>query len=375
MALMTMNAPRILIEADLWPVQGERFQPTGFPDLGPAVYRLPDGTQKLLVESPQSMANRLEAVCWDEASDDLVPPLQGLPYIRIDLGPYGITSSILEFHRLNSPYIWELDGDERRTAFRNAIYAELGVAGRRAVRGRRGRGDAAAEEGPEVPGVIDVRRLARVCLRYDPNSIVHGVFLEKIGGRFRLPRALSAFIEATDVAPAESGGVKFDRVFPEQDRARGIQSDLGFTNVPYARTEFVAARITACFNLDLGLIGSHGLPPAGERLVRALALWKIRRFLDGGLRLRTACDLECRGVAVTRPADEALPSAEELDAEVRDAIAGCRSEGLFAEPPVTEFRTIVPERGGGRGRAEEAGDGGEPEGEEQLEDENDDDGA
>lgn len=376
MSLLTTEAPRILIEADLWPVQGERFQPTGFPDLGPAVYRLPDGTQKLLVESPQSMANRLEAVCWDEASDDLAPPLQGLPYIRIDLGSFGTTSSVLEFHRLNSPYIWDLAGDERRAAFQSAMYEELGVAGRRAVRGRRGRGKGAAEEEPEVPGVIDVKRLAKVCLRYDPNSIVHGVFLEKIGGRFRLPRALSAFIEATDVAPAESGGVKFDRVFPEQDQARGIRSNLGFTNLPFPRTEFVAARITAYFNLDLGLIRSHGLPSAGERLVRALALWKVRRFLDGGSRLRTACDLECRGVSVTRPGDESLPSAEELDAEVRDAIRACRSESLFADPPVVEFRTVVPDRGRGGARTEAGGESEEePEGDNEAEDRDDGDGV
>ena len=51
---------RILVEADLVPVQGQRFQPTGFADLGAAVYTLPDGTRMLLVESAQSMANRLE---------------------------------------------------------------------------------------------------------------------------------------------------------------------------------------------------------------------------------------------------------------------------------------------------------------------------
>ncbi|HXF72701.1 MAG TPA: type I-U CRISPR-associated RAMP protein Csb1/Cas7u [Actinomycetota bacterium] len=355
MSLIDASVPRILIEAELSPVQGERFQPTGFPDLGPAVYRLPDGTEKLLVESTQSMANRLEAVCWDEGAADLVPPLHGLPYVRIDLGPFGVTSSILEFHRLNSPYIWDLDGDDRRQRFHDAVYAALGVAGRRAVRRGRGRGEAEAEEGPEVPGVLDARRLAAVCLRYDPNSLVHGVFLEKIAGRLRLPRALSAFIEATHVAPAESGGVKFDRVFPEQDRTRGVSSDLGFTNVPFARTEFVAERITAYFNLDLALIASHGLPPAGERLVRALALWKVRRFLAGGLRLRTACDLECRGVAVSRPDGAELPAAEELDEAVRDVIAACRSEGLFAEPPVTEFRTIVPDRGGRGSRRRDQG--------------------
>ena len=67
--------PRVLIEADLKPVAGTRIQPTGFPDLGPATYDAPDGNggtvPTLLVESAQSMANRLEAVCWDEANDDL----------------------------------------------------------------------------------------------------------------------------------------------------------------------------------------------------------------------------------------------------------------------------------------------------------------
>ena len=60
------KAPRLLMEAELEPVQGTRFQPTGFPDLGAATYEGPDGTPMLLVESAQSMANRLESVCWDE---------------------------------------------------------------------------------------------------------------------------------------------------------------------------------------------------------------------------------------------------------------------------------------------------------------------
>src|SRR5882672_1964544 len=97
------SAPRILIEAALKPVAGTRIQPTGFPDLGPAVYDAPDGTPTLLVESAQSMANRLESVCWDEANDDLVPELTGLPYVKVNLVGVGsgsdATSSLLEFHR------------------------------------------------------------------------------------------------------------------------------------------------------------------------------------------------------------------------------------------------------------------------------------
>ena len=62
------NEPRLLLEARLRPVQGTRFQPTGFPNLGHAVYDSPNGTgQTVLVESAQSMANRL-GTCqrfWD----------------------------------------------------------------------------------------------------------------------------------------------------------------------------------------------------------------------------------------------------------------------------------------------------------------------
>src|SRR6266700_3580573 len=107
------SEPRILIEAALKPVAGTRIQPTGFPDLGPATYEAPDsngGTvSTLLVESAQSMTNRLEAVCWDEAREDLVQELKGLPYVKVKLaglpGGTDTTNSILDFHRLNSPYI------------------------------------------------------------------------------------------------------------------------------------------------------------------------------------------------------------------------------------------------------------------------------
>ena len=34
-----------------------------------------------------------------------------------------------------------------------------------------------------MAGVVNLRKLAAVCFKYDPNSLVHGVFLEKIAGR------------------------------------------------------------------------------------------------------------------------------------------------------------------------------------------------
>ena len=84
------NEPRLLMQVDLKPLQGDRFQPTGFADLGPARYNAPDGTEMLLVESPQSVANRMELACWDDADQDLISDLRGLPFIRIGTRSCGV---------------------------------------------------------------------------------------------------------------------------------------------------------------------------------------------------------------------------------------------------------------------------------------------
>ena len=54
------------------------------------------------------MANRLEAVCWDAQANDWVGPLKGLPCVIVtDTAGKPLTNSVLEAHRLNSPYILE----------------------------------------------------------------------------------------------------------------------------------------------------------------------------------------------------------------------------------------------------------------------------
>ena len=182
------STPRLLIEVPLQPIQGTRFQPTGFPDLGAATYSTADNTQMLLVESAQSMANRLEEVCWDKTRQDWVEPLRGLPYVAVvnDDGKF-LTNSVLEAHRLNSPYI--LEGKDN--SFSKKLQEELKVA----------------EE-----GIVDLSLLAKCLVKYDINALIHGVFLAKkeiAGGRMRLPRALTSFIEASDVTTAASGGVLY----------------------------------------------------------------------------------------------------------------------------------------------------------------------
>lgn len=302
------TAPRLLLEAELRPLQGTRFQPTGFPDLGHALYEDADGRRILLVESAQSVANRLETVCWDVVADDWVKPLRGLPLVKVvdDKGK-PLTNSVLEAHRLNSPYI--LEGKDRSVFDR--LKAEL----------------ADMEE-----GVVDIPKLASVLLRLDTNALLHGVFLAKkdlAGGRLRLSRALSGFIEAEDVSIVQSGGVKNDPVNPSGDTSKG------FGNVPYSREEFTARRIVAYFNLDLAQLRGLRLGAIVEKLLIGIALYKIRRFLDEGLRLRTACDLECRELRATRPAGLAVPEISALEGELPALIELVAKEGRFADPRVT----------------------------------------
>ena len=140
---------------------------------------------------------------------------------------------------------------------------------------------------------------------------------------------MSGFIEAEDVSVAQSGGVKNDAVNPSGDTSKG------FGNVPFAREEFTAKRIVAYFNLDVAQLRGLGLGRSAEALLVAVALYKIRRFLGEGLRLRTACDLECRGLRATRPEGFAVPELGALEEELPALIAAVAKESRFAEPHVT----------------------------------------
>lgn len=309
------DASRLLMEASLKPLQGSRFQPTGFADLGAARYTRPDGVEMLLVESVQSVANRMELACWDTAKDDLIAGLSGLPYVRVKAASGArLTNSVLEAHRINSPYI--LEGQDK------GVFDKLK------------NGAAGMDAGP-----VDIRDLAGLIFKYDPNAVIHGVFLAKselAGGRLRLPRSLSGFIEASDVRVAESGGVKNDRVNPGKGD-QGQSSKEGFGNVPFHRTEFTAREINAYFNLDLALLRGYGLGEDANKLLIALSLFKVRRFLSTGLRLRTACDLEVDGeLYAARPNGFAVPGQESLLAECGTLIAGCKKH--FADPAVTEVK-------------------------------------
>ncbi|MBI2376794.1 MAG: type I-U CRISPR-associated protein Cas7 [Deltaproteobacteria bacterium] len=291
---------RLLFNIPLRPLQGDRFQPTGFPNLGAATYTNAAGVPCVLVESPQSMANRLELTVWDSTTEALTAAADGLSHVTVTRQGKFLTDSVLESHRINSPYM--LEGSDKR--FFNALKDALG----------------GLEEGP-----VDRKKLAEVLFAQDVGCLLHGVFLAKkelAGGRLRVARALSAFIEAEGTRVAASGGVKNDHVNPQGD------TKAGFGNVPFARDELTAERITLYVNLDLAQLRGYRLSEAHTKLLTLLALYKVRALIDGDLRLRTSCDLApvSHDVVATAPLGFALAPLATLTAELRPAIDALRPQ-------------------------------------------------
>lgn len=296
---MTATPTRTHLTIPLRSALSPRFQPTGFPDLGAAEFEAWDAETErwvtsLLVESPQSMANHLENVGWDTAENQPAEALAALPYVRVagDEDDVYRTSSRTEAHRLASAFIMESSADG--ASVRESMEAELGLK-------------------EDMP--IDHRALAAAVFRYDPLALLHGVFFSqgKWVAQPKIARAVTAVIEATDVRRAESGGVKFDNV--RHRNVEGGGSSEGYGTVPHHRTEYTAREIVLRYSLDRVQLASYGLSDEATQLLEAIADWQLATLLDGGLRLRTACEFE----VVERPA--AVGDPAELTARISDLAA------------------------------------------------------
>lgn len=303
------SASRLLVEATLRvaPGSGGRFQPTGFPDLGPAIYKgvrsasgsgnaAAESVDMLLVESVQSMANRLEEVCLQ--GEDYNTDCQGIPYVRV-LDGHGknafLTSSVREPHRLASPYV--LGAKQKDVVFREDMKTALKANKQRPVH---------------------IWKMASAIFDQDPGCVLHGVFLEEIDGRVRLPRLLSAYIEACSPNQANSGGVYRGEVTAKD-------------NIPYSRQEFTSSAITATFIFHLSTLKGYGLGKSKNTFLLTWALYKIDRFIHQHLRLRTACEFEKVSLIVSldgKPADLGCdvgkwPSSADIDTAFKAAKDDC----------------------------------------------------
>ena len=300
-----LNQDRVLISADLHLANGSFFQPTGFPDIGACIYTDGAGHRRCLVESEQSMANRLEAVCM-HAPGVWREPLAGrLPVVRVeDKKKRLLATNLTEPHRVASSYVLEgtIKGTtptkNDRATLQQKLEKLLGI------------------DGKTWP--LDGReKLNQAVFTLDPAAILHGFqFMQWEAVGLRAARLLHARLEATLAEDGEVhyGLVKVDGIEPGASSTQ--KSNKGQSIAHKAR--YVPKSIQATFEIDMLALRERSLVPASDRdgvtdgsgnqrarrFLLALALWKIHRFVTNGpafdartgdamgaLRLRADCSL------------------------------------------------------------------------------------
>jgi CRISPR-associated protein Csb1 len=109
------------------------------------------------------MANRFETTAWDAVNQRPVAALEGISHVTVKKDGKFLTDTMLEAHRLNSPYILEVP----KSAFVEELKKELGVL----------------ENGP-----INRQLLASVLLKYDVEEGARGRTLARRPSAFGLYR-------------------------------------------------------------------------------------------------------------------------------------------------------------------------------------------
>lgn len=318
----------LVLTATLEPIVGDRFQPAGFPEIGHVIYKAPrkDGSTEnvCIVDSAASMANHLETVCQRGAHDlELVDELSGMPYIRCVTGDLvdgklpndkreTIVTSLTEGHRIASSYFLDgaalkSDGAKGDGKFEGELITKFGIVLP---------GSSKAHPPPEKWWDV-----FKNIFEIDPNSLVHGVLFPQ--WQIKIPRALTAHLEAFGAGRVDRSGVKFDR--------------LGRTTSGqpiFAVDDATAESIRATFVLDVSLIRSFGrkkgentvgLSEKRQELLVALALWKIERLLASPFRFRSGCHLR-------RTTLRSYEQEVELDVDIGTAITAAG----FGAQPITD---------------------------------------
>jgi CRISPR-associated protein Csb1 len=279
---------RIVITASLKLTNGHFLQPTGFPDSDACIYRDKEGRRWCLVESEQSMSNRLEAVCM-KSPGVWVDDLKGLPLVVVKNNEGDLlTTNLTEPHRIASSYI--LDGKRAgNTGGMRALFeSKLGL--------RNG--------GDFWP--LDKRAdLERLVFALDPAALLHGFqFVQWKFVGLRQTRLIHGRLEAelADDPEVHYGMVKWDAIEPESTREERANKGQSIA----AKSRIVPKNVTATFEIDVLALKSLSLEEDQKKFLLGLGLWKIGAFLANkasfdprsrstgpSLRLRADCYLTC----------------------------------------------------------------------------------
>lgn len=319
--LLASGDHRLTLQARLAPTAGRgRFQPAGFPEIGHVIYDSPrpDGTKEkvCIVDSAASMANHLETVCHSGPFGlELHPDLAGLPYVECvtddDQGGKNrvVVTTLSEGHRLAS----SLFTDDKSQVEEPAAYRGRNL-GEVLLRDEFKLEDLGKRSHP-LPA--DWWNVFSTIYRFDPNSLVHGILFPAMG--IKIPRVLTAQLDAFGAARVTTSGVKFDKLL------------MTTSGQPiFAKDEETAQEIRATFVIDLSLIrsfgnGTKGLKQTQKEFLVAFALWKVAQLLQHPFRFRSGCDLEFRDLVIN---DAKEPACQFPEIKIADFI----TNAAFPEP-------------------------------------------
>jgi CRISPR-associated protein Csb1 len=251
-------------------------------------------TDYLLVESAQSLANWMEALCLDPQNPCRYnSECAGIPYVVVREGDnhMDLTSSLTEPHRLASDMILNANGNGSK--FSSTLTQFLEVDRTRPV---------------YLP------RIAKRLFYIDPACLLHGVFLEKLDGRIRFPRLLSATITAKEPQAVNAGGVM-----------RGYVTVAGSeASIPYSAQHFASSDINLQLIFHTDTLKAWGLDEEEENFLAAFALYKVHKLLNSFPRLRTACVLD----------PDLVPTInDDLRTAIGAAFTEARRQNVFGNAP------------------------------------------
>lgn len=298
-------------------------KPPTFLDVGVSQAYLPwEQRLDVLLHTPQATANLIEDSIWDSVKHQLIPELEGLPFVDIYTRSGQYIASTLDLpHRLGTGYLLknkhaELDGQRFREGLRQRI---------------------------RTGGVY--QSAFALC----PMSIVLGSFYTHIAGVYRIPRVLSGEFVAENAISMPTGGAVHDPVSARgkgvnlkhmfaiekktgKDKAVKTPSEAGLGNIPYVRESFKAERYVGRFVIDTRLVDKSNLDARAKNLIQVLSQYLVRRLLSEPVTLRTECYL----VPKQETALKELPKLENLEKQARAAIQECSD--LFEK-----VRVVVPD--------------------------------
>ncbi|WP_321473308.1 type I-U CRISPR-associated RAMP protein Csb1/Cas7u [uncultured Paludibaculum sp.] len=300
--LLDAEATCLVAQAHLKPVGDlHRFQPAGFPEIGQVAYKVGDD-RICIVDSAASMANHLEAVCFEDGGGTtLHKDLSGLAYVACVTEEAGeeqiVCTTLSEGHRLASDYFVGRTVKVGEELFREILQRKMRL---------RKLSENKFFFYPEGWG-----RIYRTVFEYDPNSLVHGLMFAKES--IKISRLLTAHHEAHKSERVSSAGVKFDKL-GKTESGQPI----------FSVTQQTAEETRVTFIVDLSLLrsygrGEDGLSLAQKQLLLELALWKIQRLTEKPFRYRSGCHLEKAGELEWKLDGQAI---EAIPFDIRAAIRG-----------------------------------------------------